>query len=54
MTVADLIKHLKTLPQDAVVMRIGGEYNGDERYCSSVTYRKNATLGCSGNSVLID
>ena len=45
MTVAELIVKLQQLPPDAVVVRKGDEYMGDEQYVTVVTYRNSIGWG---------
>lgn len=53
MTVKELKELLANLPDDAVVYREGGEYNGDYRGVGKVVYRREASLDQPHNSVLI-
>ena len=53
MSVQELIRLLSDLPPDAQVLRMGGEYNGDERRVVHVAYRKDGGLGVQPNTVLI-
>ena len=53
MTVKELKELLDKLPDDAIVYRGGGEYNGDYRGVSKVDYRRDAGWDQPRNSVLI-
>lgn len=53
MTVKELKELLANLPDDAIVYREGGEYNGDYRGVGKVVYRQEASLDQPHNSVLI-
>lgn len=53
MTVAELIKKLQELPQDAEVLYEGGEYLGDCRHVNEVDYQKDTDWGRKGNTVVL-
>lgn len=53
MTVKELKDLLANVPDDAVVCREGGEYNGDYRGVYKVDYRRDASFDQPRNSVLI-
>ena len=53
MTVKELKEIIENYPDDAVVYREGGEYNGDYRGVSKVYYRRDAGWDQPRNSVLI-
>lgn len=53
MTVKELKELIANVPDDAVVCREGGEYNGDYRGVSKVVYRRDASWDQPRNSVLI-
>ena len=53
MTVKELKELLANIPDDAVVYREGGEYNGDYRGVYNVDYRRDTGWDQPRNSVLI-
>lgn len=53
MTVRELRDLLDTMPDDAIVYREGGEYNGDYRCVSKVDYSREPGFDRPHNSVLI-
>lgn len=53
MTVAELIKQLQKLPQDALVMHQGGEHREDYRYIRNIDYEQRGHLGREANSVVL-
>lgn len=53
MTVKELKDFLDKFPDDAIVYREGGEYNGDYRSVYEVEYKRDADWVHPNNSVLI-
>lgn len=53
MTVAELIKKLEQLPQDAVIYRDDNEYQGSMSAVRKVDFQYSATFGRPGNTVVL-
>lgn len=53
MTVEELIKKLKDMPANAVVLREFDEYRDGTTKVRSVSHQEKSTFGREGNTVLI-